>query len=374
VAAGEVGLNRVVITAVAALTALGDLDQTWLGLLAGRSGLVPGRLPGPLDRYPVGVVPNLNGGWGRASRQENLYRQLLEKVPELPPDTGLVLATTKGGVDELLDGNPGPWPGQPWDLAAEIATFAGLRGEVATVSGACASGTIALIRAAQTIRNGLGPSAVLVFGLDLLSLFVTSGFARLHALTPGKCRPFDRNRDGLALGEGCGAVLVASAAAARHRHWPVLAEIDGWGVSGDAGHITAPCREASGLLRALTLCTAQGRRPVGAVNAHGTGTKFNDAMEIKGFSRGLPAGTPYHSLKGGIGHTLGAAGVIEAAIVVRSLVAGIIPPTVGLEEAESGSGLVSGREALELRHPSIISCNSGFGGINAAVRLVKDGA
>jgi 3-oxoacyl-(acyl-carrier-protein) synthase len=367
-------MSRVVIAAVAALTALGDLEETWQDLLAGRSGLAPDRLPDPLDQYPVGVVPGLRGAWGSASRQEQLYRLLLEKVPELPPDTGLVLATTKGAVDELLGGAPGLWPGQPWDLAAEIASFAGLRGGIATVSAACASGTIALIRAAQTIRDGLGPTAVLVFGLDLLSVFVTSGFARLQALTPGKCRPFDRNRDGLVLGEGCAAVLVASAAAARQRRWPVLAEIDGWGVSGDAGHITAPCREARGLLRALSLCTARGSRPVGAVNAHGTGTRFNDAMEIKGFRLGLPADTPYHSLKGGIGHTLGAAGVIEAAIAVKSLESGIIPPTVGLEEAEAGSGLVSGREALELRHPSIVSCNSGFGGINAALRLVKGSA
>ncbi len=366
-------MKRVVIAAVAALTALGDLDQTWLGLLAGRSGLAAGRLPSPLDRYPVGVVPGLSGAWGRASRQENLYRQLLGKIPELEPETGLVLATTKGGVDELLDGASGPWPGQPWDLAAEIAAFAGLRGEVATVSGACASGTIALIRAAQTIRAGTGPAAVLVLGLDLLSVFVTSGFARLHALTPDKCRPFDRNRDGLALGEGGGAVLVTSAAAARQKNWPVLAEIDGWGVSGDAGHITAPCREASGLLRVLSLSTAQGRKVVGAVNAHGTGTRFNDAMEIKGFKLGLPAGTPYHSVKGGIGHTLGAAGVIEAAIGVRCLASGIIPPTVGLDEAEAESGRVSGREPLELLYPSLLSCNSGFGGINAAVRLVKGG-
>jgi len=367
-------MSRVVIVAVAALTALGDLDRTWQGLLAGRSGLAPGRLPTPLGRYPVGVVPGLSGRWGCASRQVGLYRQLLEKVPALPPETGLVLATTKGAADELLNGESGPWPGQPWDLAAEIAACAGLRGEVATVSGACASGTIGLIRAAQAIGNGSGPEIVLVLGLDLLSVFVTSGFARLHALTQRRCQPFDRNRDGLALGEGGGAVLLANKATAHQRQWPVLAEIDGWGVSGDAGHITAPCREASGLLRALSLCTAGGCRPVGAVNAHGTGTRFNDAMEIKGFRLGLPAGTPYHSIKGAIGHTLGAAGVIEAAIAVKSLESGIIPPTVGLEEAEEGSGRISGREALELRHPSLVSCNSGFGGINAAVRLVKGGA
>jgi 3-oxoacyl-(acyl-carrier-protein) synthase len=363
-------MNRVVIVAVAALTALGDLEETWRGLLAGRSGLAAGQLPAPLDGYPVGTVPGLRGAWGRAPRQEELYRRLLGFLPELPPETDLILATTKGAVDELLTADSGPWPGQPWDLAGAIAAAAGLRGELATVSGACASGTIALIRAAQTIKLDPGPRPILVLGLDLLSLFVTSGFARLQALAAKSCRPFDRGRDGLALGEGGGAILLTSAADARRKGWPVLAEIDGWGVSGDAGHITAPCREASGLLRALALCTAQGSRPVGAINAHGTGTRFNDAMEIKGFRAGLPAGIPYHSVKGGIGHTLGAAGVIEAAIAVKSLAAGLIPPTVGLEETDADAGLISGHQSLELRHPSVLSCNSGFGGINAAVRLI----
>ncbi|HSH12790.1 MAG TPA: beta-ketoacyl synthase N-terminal-like domain-containing protein, partial [Desulfurivibrionaceae bacterium] len=227
--------------------------------------------------------------------------------------------------------------------------------------------------AAQIIASGLGPASLLVVGIDLLSIFVTGGFARLHALTPETCRPFDSQRDGLALGEAAGGILVTSAEEAKRRGWPVLAEIDGWGVSGDAGHITAPCREASGLKRALALCTAQGQKAVGAVNAHGTGTKFNDAMEIKAFREALPPDTPYHSVKGGIGHTLGAAGVVEAALGVKALAAGVIPPTVGLVEAEADSTILSGREALPLRHPSLLSCNSGFGGINAALLLVCPG-
>ncbi|MFN2366681.1 MAG: beta-ketoacyl synthase, partial [Desulfurivibrionaceae bacterium] len=100
-------------------------------------------------------------------------------------------------------------------------------------------------------------------------------------------------------------------------------------MSGDAGHITAPCREATGLLRALDLCTEGGSQPVGAVNAHGTGTRFNDAMEIKAFRHHLAGGIPVHSVKGAIGHCLGAAGVIEAALAVKSLAEGRIPPTVG---------------------------------------------
>jgi len=360
-----------VLVAAAVLTALGDLEQTWQGLVAGRSGLAPGPLPAPLNRYPVGLVPGLSGGMGSALRQENLYRRLLSALPELPPEAGLVLSTTKGAVDELLGGATAPWPGQPWTLAAEIAGAMGLTGPVATVSGACASGTIALIQAAQAVKAKNGPACVLVVGIDLLSVFVTGGFARLQALTPAMCRPFDRHRDGLALGEGAGALLVTDADEAKRRGWPILAGIDGWGVSGDAGHITAPCREASGLKRALALCTANGQKRVGAVNAHGTGTKFNDAMEIKAFRESLPPGTPYHSVKGAIGHTLGAAGVIEAAIAVRSLAAGVIPPSVGLAEEEADGGVTSGKSSLLLCYPSVLSCNSGFGGINAAVLLAQ---
>lgn len=366
-------MSRPVIVAAAVLTALGDLEQTWAGLLAGRSGLAAGQLAAPLDKYPLGAVAGLDQPWGSAPRQEQLYRRLLAALPELPPESGLVLSTTKGAVDELLGEGGPPWPGQPWDLAGEIAAAAGLTGPTATVSGACASGTIGLVRAAQIIASDQGPASLLVVGIDLLSVFVTGGFARLHALTPAICRPFDRQRDGLALGEAVGGVLVTCAEEADRRGWPVLAEIDGWGVSGDAGHITAPCREASGLKRALALCTAHGQKAVGAVNAHGTGTKFNDAMEIKAFLEALPPGTPYHSVKGGVGHTLGAAGVIEAALGVKALAAGVIPPTVGLLEAEADSGRLSGREALPLRHPSLLSCNSGFGGINAALLLVPSG-
>lgn len=361
-------MNRPVIVATAILTALGDLEATWQGLLAGHTGLKAGQLPVPLDKYPVGTVPSLTGSWGSAARQEQLFLRLLAALPELPAESGLVISTTKGAVDELLQAGP-PWPGQPWDLAQDIAKAAGLTGPTATVSGACASGTIALIRAAQMIKNGEGPATVLVVGIDLLSIFVTGGFARLHALTQETSRPFDRHRDGLALGEAAGGVLITSIAEAQRRGWPVLAEIDGWGVSGDAGHITAPCREASGLKRALALCTGNGQKKVGAVNAHGTGTKFNDAMEIKAFREVLPPGTPCHSVKGGIGHTLGAAGVVEAALAVQALAAGVIPPTVGLLELDSDSGRLSGSAALPLRYSSVLSCNSGFGGINAAVLL-----
>ena len=112
---------------------------------------------------------------------------------------------------------------------------------------------------------------------------------------------------------------------------------------------------------------------MGAINAHGTGTRFNDAMEITAFRQRFAGNVPLHSIKGAIGHCLGAAGVIEAAIAIKSLAAGQIPPTVGLEEPDKELGNLAGGTMFDLLHPSIISCNSGFGGINAAVMLTKAG-
>ncbi|MBU0483433.1 MAG: beta-ketoacyl synthase [Proteobacteria bacterium] len=366
-------MNEVVIAAAVAVTALGDLDQTWHGLQNGRSALAVDQLSGPLAKWPVGAVAGLKAPVGSGARLQQLIGLICEYLPDLPAETGLVVSTTKGAPDELLDDGTGPWPGQPWELGWLISGKLGLKGPVSTVSAACASGTLAVIDAAQRVRYEDGAGSFLVFGIDLLSNFVVSGFARLHALAKDKCRPFDQNREGLVLGEGGGALLVTSRAEARRRNWPILAVVASWGVSGDAGHITAPCREASGLLRALACCTDYGRHPVGAINAHGTGTRFNDAMEIKAFREMFPPLVPFHSIKGAIGHCLGAAGVIELAVAIKSLAAGKIPPTVGLAEPDQALGNRAGDRMFDLVHPSIISCNSGFGGINAAVLLNKTG-
>jgi 3-oxoacyl-(acyl-carrier-protein) synthase len=362
-------MTEVVIAAAVVVTALGDLPETWQGLKDGRTAIFPEVLPGPLAKWPVGAVAGLQGPVGSSVRLTELVDMIVAQLPEIPKDTGLIVATTKGAPDELLGDISGPWPGQPWDLGRIVAAGAGLQGPVATVSAACASGTLALIGAAQRLRYGAGTGSFLVLGIDILSAFVTSGFAGLHALAREKCRPFDLYRDGLALGEGAGALLLTTGAEARRRNWPVLALVKSWGVSGDGGHITAPCREARGLLRALAHCTGGGEYPVGAINAHGTGTGFNDAMEIKAFRRQFPRDVPFHSIKGAIGHCLGAAGVIEAAVAVKSLAEGWIPPTVGMEEPDQELGNRAGARMFDLVHPSIISCNSGFGGINAAVLL-----
>ena len=275
------------------------------------------------------------------------------------------MATTKGAADELLN-NPDNPTGQPWHLGKIIADITGCPTTPQIISAACASGTVAIIQAGKRIMSGAS-EVVIVVGIDLLSTFVIAGFDALKALSPTPCRPFDTKRDGLSLGEGIGVAVIASKQFARDNGLKPLARIDGWGVSCDATHITAPCRDGSGLQRVLARATENGQKPVGAVHAHGTGTQYNDAMEMTAFQNFWEQLPPIHSTKGALGHCLGAAGVIEAGISIKSLKHGSIPPTVGLKEEEFQTGKLSGTSPLTLEKPSILSCNSGFGGINAGI-------
>jgi hypothetical protein len=359
-------MKQIVVVMTEMQTALGDQEATWQGLLAGRSGLQPYSVAGPTESWPVGMIADLPSAFGTGTRLQALLAKLLRHLPCLPAGTGLFCATTKGAIDELLATPVGPWPGQSAELGASLARQLGLTHGHQTVSGACASGTVAIIQAAMRLANG-ECTAALVVGVDLLSRFVLGGFASLQALAATGCRPFDIDRNGLSLGEGGGWLLLTTAEEAARQQWPILASLVGSGLSCDATHITAPCRQASGLIRALQQATADGKQPVGGVNAHGTGTSYNDAMELLAFSRVWDKPPPIHSVKGAIGHCLGAAGVIEATLAIRSLQKGFLPPTVGLQRAESDAVPMSGTGPLALTHPSVLSCNSGFGGINAAV-------
>lgn len=353
-----------VITHHGLLSCLGNLQQTWQRLLERRTGLTP------LDHLEisswVGKI-DLQAPLGSAQRIRHLIEAGLEDLPrqQLDPDCHLIVATTKGAIDDLgLQQNEL----QSWQIAAYLREYLGLQGKATTVSGACASGTIGLIQASQKICTGEATS-VLVVGIDILSLFVLSGFQQLLALSESGCTPFDRNRTGLSLGEGLGYMLVCHPDLAQQQQISPPAHLTGWGVSGDAGHITAPCRKGSGLIRVFAAATAAGTKKVGGINAHGTGTVYNDGMEITAMNSFFKSPPPFHSVKGGIGHCLGAAGVMEACLCIPSLKAGIIPATPGLVSPDPRTTMVSGQREQPLHHPSILSCNSGFGGINAGILL-----
>ena len=376
-------MNEVCIVAAQAISGLGpDLESLWCRILAGESAI------GPLSRFAAGRylsanasqiagLENPTGG----SRLHALLERLLDGFAEVPADCSLLTASTKGCVDIMervqagRAGNPGEIP--IGDLLRRISGRLGLEDAGINVNAACASSSVALGRAASLIAGGLRQAALVVC-LDLVSEFVFSGFSALQALSPGVCRPFDRNRDGLTLGEGGAALLLMSRERAAREGRPVLGSLVGWGAANDATHITAPARDGCGLIQAVRQALARaGLEPgeIAAISAHGTATPYNDLMEITAFrsvfgARDLPMG----SVKGAIGHTLGAAGGIEAALGLKSLQAGLLPPTVGLSEPEPDAvGMVSDA-AQPIRGRYLLSTNSGFGGVNAALIFSREEA
>ena len=202
-------MNDVFIRAGNILTCAGDLEQTWSALHSGGTSLSPQRLEGFDQAWPMGIIPDLpDAGSGTLVRLEALFDRLFRNLPKIDKETPLLLATTKGAADELLRPDE-PYRGQPWQIGDRLCERLSLTGGSTTFSAACASSTIAIIQAALRIATGECEQA-LVVGVDLIGRFVLSGFASLKALSPVGCRPFDRKRDGLSLGEGGGWLLLSN--------------------------------------------------------------------------------------------------------------------------------------------------------------------
>ena len=275
-------------------------------------------------------------------------------------DVLLVLSTTKGNIDEL---NRTPDARQLlYPTAQRIAAALGLAGAV-VVSQACVSGLVAAIHAARLLQAGRARHA-LVVGADLVTPFVLGGFQSFHALAPGACRPFDKDRAGINLGEGAGAMLLS-----REPGRDPLARLAGGAMTNDANHISGPSRTGEELGLAIHRALAQaGTQPadVDAISAHGTATLYNDEMESKAFAHAGVSAAPLHSLKGITGHTLGAAGALESIIAIESLRQGVALGSAGFAAA----GVSGPVQILEVARPAPVRCvlktASGFGGVNAA--------
>ena len=260
----------------------------------------------------------------------------------------------------------------PTDL---VAAALGTRGPRLSPSTACSSGAIALAMAASWIRAGRVDVAI-AGGSDALARMTYTGFHALQALSSEPCRPFDRERRGLSLGEGAGIVILESEAHARARGARILAELAGSGLSCDASHPTAPHGEARGAVLALEAALRDaGASPsdIDYVNAHGTGTVQNDASETFALRRVLGAAAgrvAVSSTKALIGHLLGAAGAVEAIVTVLAIEDGWAPPTLHLRHADPACDLdyvpnVGRRLAIA----GALSNSYGFGGNNCSLVL-----
>ncbi len=232
------------------------------------------------------------------------------------------------------------------------------------ISNACISGVCAEIEALRLLRSGAYRFAV-VIGADCQSRFIVSGFQSFKALSQEPCRPFDRDRHGLNLGEAAATVVLEAAGSCPDCRWEIL---DGC-IRNDANHISGPSRTGEGSFQALQYLLNGVIAPeeLAVVNVHGTATAYNDEMESIALSRAGLSGVPVNSLKGFFGHSMGAAGVLETVMSMHAVERGLVLPTRGFETMGVSSPVnVSG----ELRHTdrrAFIKLISGFGGCNAAV-------
>jgi 3-oxoacyl-[acyl-carrier-protein] synthase-1 len=285
-------------------------------------------------------------------------------------DAVFVLSTTKGNIELIEDGPVDEKLRRRVSLfntAETISKYFGAVNKPLAVSNACISGLLSVIVAKRLLQSGKYKHAVIT-GAEVLSHFVVSGFQALHAMSAKPCKPFDKNRDGINLGE-CSATMVLTTD-------PVLVKdsakvwVNGMASSNDANHISGPSRTGAELAFAINgAMRDSGIKPdeISSISAHGTATLYNDEMEAKAFTLSGMAEVPVYSLKGNFGHTLGAAGVLESILCYRSLQEGIVLPSKNFDELGVSAALNISRRVSKTNKNHVLKTASGFGGCNAAV-------
>jgi len=372
---------KAVITNYDLITAYGrGIQPLWEGILSGKSRV------DKLERFSTSACLCHNGAVISGLsllKQDSLVMQMLKMILTkdlniIPKDAFLILATTVGEIDWLekavLKKTNDPKESKLTNLLKKVKPLAKIKEDGILISCACASSSTALAEAARMIENGQN-DCCLVAAADAVSEFVFSGFSSLMALDKDGAKPFDKNRNGLSLGEAAGFILLMSQARAKKEKRQALAQVAGWGLTCDANHMTGPARNGEGLTQAIAGALKKANvspGQIGVISSHGTGTLYNDAMELSAFKNIFKGRVvPVYSIKGGTGHTLGPAGLIETIMALKVRQEKIIPGTVGLKDTDAqATGWVSPLPK-KLKQPTIMLNNCGFGGINAALVLKK---
>jgi len=416
-------MRRVVITGLGLVTPLAcGIEPTWQRLLAGHSGIrrienfdvsdLPCKIAGQIPRGDGSDGTFKADDWMEPKEQRKvdgfiLYAmaaatQALNDADWHPRDyvdqivTGVLLGSGIGGVEgiaetALLLRDRGPRrvspffiPGRLINLASGYVSIAhSLKGPNHAVVTACSTGSHAIGDAGRLI--GLGDADVMVAGgtespVNRISL---AGFAACRALSTGfndtperASRPYDRDRDGFVMGEGAGAVVLEEYEHAKRRGARIYAELIGYGLSGDAYHITAPAEDGDGAFRCMSAAIRRAGISAGDIdyiNAHGTSTPLGDEIELRAVERvvGNAAGRiAMSSTKSSIGHLLGAAGAVEAIFCMLAMRDGVVPPTINLDNPSVATAIDLVPHKARKRPINIALSNSfGFGGTNASLVL-----
>ena len=404
--------RRVVITGVGLLSAVGlDTTETWRNLLAGKNGVAP-ITHFDTKGFSVSIAAEVKGfdplqfvekkelkKMGRfiqlalAASQQAAKQSQLQITPEIAERVGVYIGSGIGGFDvierehtALMQG--GPRRISPFFIPAAIVNLAsghisiryGAKGPNSATCTACSSSAHAVGDAFKLIQR-CAADAMICGGTEAaITPMGVGGFAAMRALStrndePEKAsRPFDRDRDGFVVGEGAGILILEGLDFAVKRGAPILAEVVGYGMSGDAFHITAPDENADGAVRAMNATLADaGILPeqVSYINAHGTSTPYNDRLETMAIKKVFGAHAykiPVSSTKSMTGHLLGGAGGLEAGITTLALHDQMVPPTMNLENPDPDCDLdYVPNHARKAEIEYALSNSFGFGGTNAAL-------
>lgn len=278
------------------------------------------------------------------------------------PDTLLILSTTKGNINLLAENNTSEKI-YLWNTAKLLKDHFGFYNEPMVISQACISGIQAIIAGARLIRTGKFRNVV-INGTDIISEFVLSGFNSFKSLSTGPCRPFDKTRDGLSLGEGSGTIILTSDTSNAKEGRIAVGE--GFSMN-DANHISGPSRTGEGLYLSIRRVLDKWNGNVDYICAHGTATLYNDDMESIAISRAGLQDVPVNSYKGYWGHTLGATGIIDSLMGIYSVKNSVLFKTEGFSEPGTSNPLNVISSTIRKEVSSCLKIGSGFGGCNAAV-------
>lgn len=329
-----------------------------------------------LDERKLNEMFSALGNKQNYSRLEKIFNLSIADVIEKSgvnvksEKTLLIISTTKGNINLLEEENFGGLSEKRLllsEMANEVARYFGMKNTSLVVSNACISGVLAIITAQRLIRSGQYGN-VIVSGGDLVSEFTLSGFNSFKALSDEPCKPYDAERKGITLGEGCGTLLLTSDDSLLTKNDKKII-VAGGSVSNDANHISGPSRTGEELALAVAnaMNEAQCGTAIDFISAHGTATAFNDEMESKAFAVAGLQSVPLNSMKGFFGHTLGAAGVIEAVVTLEMMKRNILIPSLGYQYSGVSEPLNIIKQTEKKEVNTSLKTASGFGGCNAAV-------
>jgi len=408
--------RRVVITGVGLISPLGvGTEATWEGLVSGKSGI------GPITRFdasafPVRIAGEVKGfdsaryldvkelrkydlfiHYGIAATELAMEAANFKVTPENAERVGVVIGSGIGGLPWIQENHltlieKGPRRVSPFFIPGSIVNMTaglvsirtGAKGPNSATCTACSTGAHAIGDAFLYIKHGYCDAALCGGTEAVISPMTVAGFANMKALSsrndePARAsRPWDRDRDGFVLGEGAGILVLEELESARRRGAPIVCELLGFGMSGDAYHISAPSEDGDGPARVMVNALRDAGLPLSAVdyiNAHGTSTPQGDRVETIAIKRTFgehAARLAVSSTKSSTGHLLGAAGGLETGITALVVARDTIPPTINLDNPDEGFDLDYTPHRAARREVRVAISNSfGFGGTNACVVLGK---